>query len=95
MPRPRQVTQDAWYDIWAEWPAADRAAAIKVLEATHRQICKVEAKLPPYTIKITTGPDYVGGPEAREIIAINDDSPAQLPISHPTDCKCPACMEPF
>lgn len=44
MPTPRKVTQDNWYDIWAEWPATDRAAAMRVLEQTHKQLVKVEAR---------------------------------------------------
>lgn len=55
MPTPKKVTQDNWYDIWAEWPPADRAAAIKALELTNRQLVKIEALPTPINIKTAIG----------------------------------------
>lgn len=51
MATPKKVTQENWYDIWADWPAADRAAAIRVLEQTHRQLVKVENRAAPHGTK--------------------------------------------
>ena len=31
-----------WYDVFADWTAADQAAALKVLEALHRQKLREE-----------------------------------------------------
>lgn len=37
MSRPRKGTEQTWYDTFMEWSADDQAAALKVLEALHRQ----------------------------------------------------------
>lgn len=37
MARPRKTTEETWYDCFADWEYADQAAALKVLEALHRQ----------------------------------------------------------
>lgn len=37
MSRPRRGTEAVFYDTFADWPLTDQAAALKVLEALHRQ----------------------------------------------------------
>lgn len=37
MSKPRRGTEQVFYDTFADWPAEDQAAALKVLEALHRQ----------------------------------------------------------
>jgi hypothetical protein len=44
MAKPRKETSDTFYDIFANWPAEDRAIALKVMEQTHRQLVRVEAR---------------------------------------------------
>ena len=41
MARPRKGTEEVWYDTFMEWSAEDQAAALKVLEALHRQSAKM------------------------------------------------------
>jgi len=37
MARPRRGTEETFYDTFADWEPEDQAAALKVLEALHRQ----------------------------------------------------------
>ncbi len=46
MPRPRKGTEEVWYDTFAQWPEADRAVALKVLEQLHRALAR-EARRKP------------------------------------------------
>lgn len=40
MPRPRKGTEEVFYDTFSDWPEDDRAAALRVLEAIHRTLCR-------------------------------------------------------
>ena len=40
--RPRRGTEQVFFDTFADWTAADQAAALKVLEALHRQTERAE-----------------------------------------------------
>ena len=37
MARPRKGTEEVFFDTFADWPADDQAAALRVLEQIHRQ----------------------------------------------------------
>jgi len=45
MPRPRRSTAEAFYDVFADFPLEDQAAALKILEQVHR-LAKRDAKKP-------------------------------------------------
>lgn len=36
MPRPRRSTSDAFYDVFADMPLEDQAAALEILKQVHR-----------------------------------------------------------
>lgn len=36
MPRPKRTTAEAFYDVFADFPIEDQAAALKILEQVHR-----------------------------------------------------------
>lgn len=40
MARPRKGTEETWFDTFAEWDEADRAAALKVLDHLHRALIR-------------------------------------------------------
>lgn len=44
MARPRKGTEAVFFDTFADWSAEDQAAALRVLEALHRQKKREEAK---------------------------------------------------
>lgn len=47
MSRRPKSTEDEFFDIFASWAAADQAAALKVMNALHRQALRVKDKTSP------------------------------------------------
>ncbi len=64
MPRPRKSTEREFYDIFWEWPLADQAAAIRVMEELHRQKGRMKRRAE------TPGPQ----PATEMTMAANDDT---------------------
>lgn len=44
MARPRKGTEETFFDTFADWELADQAAALKVMEALHRQKLREERR---------------------------------------------------
>jgi hypothetical protein len=52
MARPRRATSDAFYDVFADMPLSDQAAALRILEQVHRLAVREAGK--PERRKIAT-----------------------------------------
>jgi len=44
MAKPRRATAEAFYDVFADFPVADQASALKILEQIHRLAVREQAK---------------------------------------------------